>query len=50
MGEKAIVGDGEHYIWSKLGDSISIDPEITALRRLEEESGYIEFCNKGHVV
>ena len=33
---------------SSLGDSISSNPKRTVLR--QEESGYIEVCNKGQVV
>ena len=35
---------------SGLEDSISSNPKRTALRRQEEESDYIEVCNKGQVV
>ena len=35
---------------SSLGDTISTNPERTALRRLGEESGYIDCCSKGQVV
>ena len=35
---------------SSLGDTISTNPERTTLRRLGEESVYIDLCNKGQVV
>ena len=35
---------------SSLGDSISGNPEITALKRQGEEPGYTEVCNKGQAV
>ena len=34
---------------SRLGDSISRNPERTVPRRQQEESDYIEACNKGQV-
>ena len=34
---------------SSLGNSISRNPEITALRRQGEEPGYKEVCNRGQV-
>ena len=39
-----------HFRTSSPEDSISSNPERTALRRQEEESSYIEVCNKGQVV
>ena len=34
---------------SSLRDSISRNPEKTVPKRQQEESDYIEACNKGHI-